>query len=183
MYSRPPLLLAAAKIGDMMINRPWLANYDPGVPESIPYPNVPLYHFLDIAAQKYPDRPCTIFKGAKISYAEMQQTTIWLAAGLKNLGIQKGDRVGLILPNTPQFVIAYFAALRIGAVVVAINPFFKAAEIETLINRTGIETLILLSDAYPLLKDIQSRTAIKRLIVSHLKEAFTPLGSFLFTLL
>ena len=102
-----------------MSDHPWLESYDDAVP---------LFHFLEKSAEDYPERPCTIFKGAKISYREMDALTDQLAAGLASLGIKKGDRVGLFIPNTPQFVMAYFAVLKIGGVVVATNPLYSARE-------------------------------------------------------
>jgi long-chain acyl-CoA synthetase len=89
-----------------MEERPWLAHYDKGVPHSIDYPKEPLFYFLEEAARKYPDHPCTIFKGAKITYKEMNAITDRVAGALASLGIKKGDRVGIFMPNTPQFVMA-----------------------------------------------------------------------------
>ena len=78
-----------------MEDRPWLKYYDTGVPKHIDYPEVPLFYFLEEDARKYPDTPCTIFKGAKISYREMNEITDRLAAGLADIGVKKGDRVGI----------------------------------------------------------------------------------------
>ena len=105
-----------------MNDRPWLQHYDEGVPQTLDYPDIPLFGLLEQAAKNFPDRPCTIFKGAKISYREMDEKSDRLAAGLAALGVKKGDRVGIFMPNTPQFVMAYFAILKAGGVVVATNP-------------------------------------------------------------
>ena len=113
-----------------MNDRPWLAHYDKGVPQTIEYPKAPLFHFLEEAAQKYPDRACTIFKGAVISYREMNALTDHMAAALVELGVKKGDRVGIFMPNTPQFVMAFFGILKAGGVVVATNPLYTPPEIE-----------------------------------------------------
>jgi long-chain acyl-CoA synthetase len=112
-----------------MSERPWLKNYDAGVPETIEYPEIPLLDLLSQAAEKYPESACTIFKGARITYQEMDVITDRLAAGLTSIGIKKGDRVGIFMPNTPQFVMAYFAVLKLGAIVVAINPLYTAREL------------------------------------------------------
>ncbi|PIZ26234.1 MAG: long-chain fatty acid--CoA ligase, partial [Chloroflexi bacterium CG_4_10_14_0_8_um_filter_57_5] len=90
-----------------MKEHPWFKRYDKGVPRTIDYPAVPLYYFLEESARKYPDKPCTIFKGATISYKEMDLLTDKVAAALAALGVKKGDRVGVFMPNTPQFVMAY----------------------------------------------------------------------------
>ncbi len=105
-----------------MEERPWLKKYDPGVPYHIEYPPVPLFYFIEEAARKYPDRPCTIFKGAHVTYAEMNALTDRLAAGLTEMGVKKGDPVGIFMPNSPQFVMAFYAILKAGGVVVATNP-------------------------------------------------------------
>jgi len=165
-----------------MSEKPWLARYDEGVPHHIDYPEVPLFYLLEEAARKYPDSPCTIFKGAKVSYREMNDLTDRLAAGLASLGVKKGDRVGIFMPNTPQFVLAYFAILKLGAVVVATNPLYSAREIEHQTNDAGIEVMLVMSNFYNLIKEVQPKTRLKTLVVTNLKEFLPPILSFLFTL-
>jgi long-chain acyl-CoA synthetase len=167
----------------MMSNRPWLERYDEGVPQNIDYPEVPLFHFLEESAWKYPDTPCTIFKGAKISYREMNAITDRLAAGLASVGIKKGDRVGIFIPNTPQFVMAYFAILKIGGIVVATNPMYSPREIKHQANDAGVEVMIVMSNFYTRIKDLQPETKIRTLIVTNIKETLPPITAFLFTLL
>ncbi|MCK7480894.1 MAG: AMP-binding protein [Candidatus Moduliflexus flocculans] len=98
---------------------------------------MPLFHFLEEAARKYPDRACTIFKGAVISYQEMNALTDSIAAALVEMGVKKGDRVGIFMPNTPQFVMVYYGILKAGGVVVATNPLYTPPEIEHQIKRRG----------------------------------------------
>ena len=135
-----------------MENRPWFKHYDDGVPLSIDYPPVPLHHFLEESARKYPTSPCTIFKGAKITYGEMNDLTDRLAAELAEVGVKKGNRVSLFMPNTHQFVMAYFAILKIGGVVVATNPLYSAREIEYQLNDAGVETMLVMSNYYNLIR-------------------------------
>lgn len=165
-----------------MSDHPWLESYDDEVPQSLEYPEVPLYHFLEASAEKYPNQPCTIFKGAKISYQEMVKLTDRLAAGLASLGIKKGDRVGLFIPNTPQFVMAYFAVLKIGGVVVATNPLYSAHEIEHQANDSGMEIMIVMSNFYNRVKEVQAKTKIRQLVVTNIKETLPSVLRFLFTL-
>lgn len=165
-----------------MSDHPWLESYDEEVPQSLKYPQVPLYYFLEASAEKYPNQPCTIFKGAKISYQEMVILTDRLAAGLASLGIKKGDRVGLFIPNTPQFVMAYFAVLKIGGVVVATNPLYSANEIEHQANDSGLEVMIVMSNFYNRVKEVQAKTKIRQLVVTNIKETLPPVLRFLFTL-
>ena len=162
--------------------RIWLKRYDEGVPHHIDYPPVPLFYFLEEAARKYPTASCTVFKGAKISYREMNDLTDRLAAGLADLGVKKGDRVGLFIPNTPQFVMAYFAVLKLGAVVVATNPLYSPREIEHQVKDAGIEVMILMSNFYKIIKEVQPNTKIKTLVVTNIKETLPPILAFLFGL-
>ncbi len=166
-----------------MSDRPWLENYDEGVPQTIDYPETPIFYFLEESARKYPDAPCTIFKGAKISYQEMVGRTDRFAAALAGLGVKKGDRVGIFIPNTPQFVIAYYGALKAGAVVVATNPLYTPREIEHQANDAGIEVMIVMSNFYNTVKEVQPKTKIKTIVVTNIKETLPPLTAFLFTLL
>ncbi|HEY61950.1 MAG TPA: long-chain fatty acid--CoA ligase [Anaerolineae bacterium] len=166
-----------------MENRSWLKHYDEGVPKTIDYPKVPLFYFLEESARKYPDKPCTIFKGAEISYKEMNNLTDRLAAGLAEIGVKKGDRVGIFIPNTPQFLMAYFATLKAGGIVVATNPLYSPKEIEHQANDSGMEVMIVMSNFYNTVKEVQPKTKIKKLIVTNIKETLPPLTAFLFTLL
>ena len=165
-----------------MNERSWLKRYDEGVPKHIEYPAIPLFKLLEEAAKKYPNRPCTIFKGAVITYQEMNQLTDRLAAGLAEIGIKKGDRVGIFMPNIPQFVLSYFAILKAGAIVVATNPLYTSREIEHQVNDAGIEIMLVMSSFYKLLKETQPRTKIRTLIVTNIKEALPSTTRLLFTL-
>jgi len=165
-----------------MNDRPWIAHYDKGVPGTIEYPKVPLFHFLEESARKYPDRACTIFKGAVISFKEMNEKADQIAAALAEMGLKKGDRVGIFMPNTPQFVMAYFGILKAGGVVVAINPLYVAPEIAYQANDAGIEIMFVMTNFYQTIKAAQPNTKIRKLIVTNIKEALPPITSLLFTL-
>ncbi|GAB4496100.1 MAG: long-chain fatty acid--CoA ligase [Anaerolineales bacterium] len=165
-----------------MNEKPWLKKYDEGVPHHIDYPQKSLVYLLEQAAEKYPSSACTIFKGARISYQEMNRLTDRLAAGLASLGVKKGDRVGLFMPNTPQFVMAYFAVLKLGGVVVATNPLYSDREIEHQVNDAGIEVMIVMSNFYKTIKRVQPNTRIRKIVVTNLKETLPGLLRFLFTL-
>jgi len=166
-----------------MNDRPWLAHYDKGVPQTVEIPEAPLFYFLQEAARKYPDRACTIFKGAVISYREMEALTNHMAAALVEIGVKKDDRVGIFMPNVPQFIIAYFGILKAGGVVVAVNPTYPPDEVLTPVNDANIEIMFTLSRFYKTLKAVRERSKLKRIIVSNIKEALPPFTSLLFTLL
>jgi long-chain acyl-CoA synthetase len=164
-----------------MESRPWLAHYDKGVPHSIQYPAVPIFHFLEESAKKFPNRPCTIFKGATISFREMDAITDRLAAALAGMGVKKGDRVGIFIPNTPQFVMIYFGILKAGGVVVAMDSRFTAPEIARQANDAGLEIMCVMSNFYKTMKEAQPNTGIKTLIVTNIKETLPPVLRTLFT--
>jgi long-chain acyl-CoA synthetase len=163
--------------------KPWLAHYDKGVPQTIEIPNVPLFHFLEESARKYPDRACTIFKGAVITYKEMNAITDRVAAALADMGVKKGDRVGIFMPNTPQFVMAFFGILKAGGVVVATNPLYTPPEIEHQASDAGIEYMFVMTNFYNTIKKAQPKTKIRKLIVTNLKETLPPVMRVLFSLL
>jgi long-chain acyl-CoA synthetase len=165
-----------------MKERSWFSHYDEGVPREIDYPQINLHEMLRKSAEAYPQRACTIFKGATVTYAEMNALSDQLAAGLRDLGVKKGTPVGLFMVNLPQFVMAFYAILKAGGVVVAFNPLYKAREIEHQVNDSGIEIMIALSMYYEKIKAVRGNTSLKTLVVSNLKEALPGLLRFLFTL-
>jgi long-chain acyl-CoA synthetase len=112
----------------------------------------------------------------------MEEITDRLAAGLASIGVRKGDRVGIFMPNTPQFVMAYFAILKLGGIVVATNPLYSAREIVHQANDAGIEVMMVMSNFYNLIKEVQPDTKIRTLVVTNIKETLPPILSFLFTL-
>lgn len=164
----------------MSTDRPWIAHYDPGVLANLEYPSKPLFHFLEQSALKYPDRACTIFRGAVITFREMDQITDRIAAGLAAMGVKKGDRVGVLMPNTPQFVMAYFGILKAGAAVVATNPLYTPPEIANQARDAGIEIMFVMADFYANVKIAQRDSNIRKLIVTNLEETLPPLGRLAF---
>jgi long-chain acyl-CoA synthetase len=112
----------------------------------------------------------------------MDELTDRLAAGLASIGVSKGDRVGIFMPNTPQFVMAFFAILKLGAIVVATNPLYSEREIEHQANDAGIEVMLVMSNFYNLIKKVQPKTKIRTVVVTNLKETLPQILAFLFTL-
>jgi long-chain acyl-CoA synthetase len=149
-----------------MTSRPWLARYDAGVPPHLEYPAVPVFHFLDEAARRCPERPCLIFQDQTSTYSEVASQTDGLASALLNFGIRKGERVGIFMPNCPEFVLAYFAILKAGAVVVAINPLYTPTEIVHQVNDAGLETIFCAAGLYERIKIAQPETNMSRIIVT-----------------
>jgi long-chain acyl-CoA synthetase len=167
---------------EKMAKFPWLNFYDEGVPHTLEYPDITLQQFLADTVAKYPDRACTIFKGAEITYKEMDELSDRLAAGFVSVGLKKGDRVGLFMPNTPQFLIAFYGILKAGGIVVATNPLYTEREIEYQVNDAGVEMMVLMTNNYEKVKNIQHKTKIKKIIATNIKETLPPLLRVLFTL-
>lgn len=163
---------------------PWLRNYDPQVPQTIDYPNQPLQRFLEDAARKFPTHTALIFKGRAITYRKLNQLCDAVAAGLHASGFQAGDRAVVYMPNSPQFIIAYYGILKAGGVVVATNPLYTERELEHQLHDCGAETVFVLSLYYNLLKRVQAtgHTNVKRVIVSNIKEYLPAHLRILFTL-
>jgi long-chain acyl-CoA synthetase len=150
----------------MLTYRPWLTRYDAGVPHYINYPSVPIFHFLDEGARLCPGRACLIYKGEILTYSQLASQTNQIAAALIHLGIRKGERVGIFMPNCPEFVLAYFAILKAGGVVVAINPLYTPPEIVHQVNDAGVEMVFSAGSLYERIKTAQPETGIRRVIVS-----------------
>ncbi len=165
------------------MEKPWLKFYDEGVPATIDYPRTVMPQVLADTAKKHPDRTATIFKGARLTYRELNELVDRFAAGLQQLGVKKGDRVAIHLPNCPQFPISYYAILQVGGIVVPCNPMYVAREMEHQLNDSGAEVIITLSAFYPLIKQIRDRTNLRHVIVAKIKTYFPGLLKLLFTLL
>ncbi len=162
---------------------PWLAHYDAGVPQTLaPYADRTLLDYLTDAARTRPTDAALLFKGATITTAALEDLSDALASAFQTLGIGRGDRVALLLPNCPQFFIAQFAAWKIGAIVAPLNPIYTEHELEWPLLEHGIETIVTLTRFYQRVKRVQPRTALKRVIAANIKESFPPLLRTLFTL-
>jgi long-chain acyl-CoA synthetase len=162
---------------------PWLSHYDAGVPATLePYPHRTLLDALAERARTQPNRPATLFKGATVSYGELERLSDACASALAALGVKRGDRVGLVLPNCPQFFIAEFGAWKLGAIVAPLNPIYTEHELEGPLRDHGIDTVITLTRFYQRIKNVQPRTGVKRVVATNIKEFFPPLLRLLFTL-
>jgi long-chain acyl-CoA synthetase len=167
----------------MISAAPWLSHYDPGVPATLaPYPDRTLVDYLADAARARPDAPALLFKGARITFADLDRLSDACASAFSAIGIRRGDRVGLLLPNCPQFFIAEFGAWKVGAIVAPLNPTYTERELEGPIRENGIETIVTLTRFYRRVKQVQPGTPLRRVIATNIKEYFPPLLRVLFTL-
>lgn len=145
--------------------RPWLKHYAQGVRPHLEYPSIPLYKFLDDAVANYPDVPATIFQESTLTYRELGRMVDSMAGALAGLGVGRGDRVSIMLPNCPQLVVSYYGILKAGAVVVQTNPMYMERELEYQLNNSGSETIIIHDVFYPRLQNIKVQTTIKNVII------------------
>jgi long-chain acyl-CoA synthetase len=134
----------SSRMAKLLPERPWLANYDIGVPHTIAVPTITLNQLLRSAASRFPRRPALVFEGAQITYRQLLKDVMRFTAGLQSRGVKPNDRVMLLLPNIPQMVIAYFGVLEAGAVAVFSHPITEEEEFIRQLNTTQARILITL---------------------------------------
>ncbi|MET0167888.1 MAG: long-chain fatty acid--CoA ligase [Vicinamibacterales bacterium] len=162
--------------------RPWLAHYDADVAHSIaPYPDKTLIDYLADLSRAHGDRPAVLFKGASVSYRRLETQSDAFAAAVVSLGVRPGDRVALLLPNCPQFMVAQFGIWKAGGVVVALNPIYSERELEAALESTGAVLAIALTPFYGRVKAVQRRTRLRGVIATSIKEYLPPALRLLFT--
>ena len=155
--------------------RPWLASYPPDVPHSLaPFPEKPVWSLLEESAERFPDAGAVAFPVApmarRLTYRQLKEEAERFAGALLSLGVGKGDRVGLVLPNSPQYVVAFFAVQRLGAVAVGNNPLYTQREMTHQLKDAGIETLIVLDRLYPLIGRIRDEVGLKQVVVTEIGD-------------
>ncbi len=153
-------------------DKPWLSHYDPGVPEHIDYETPCMPDFLERSAQRFPDHMALVFQGYSLSFREMNQMVLRFARALHEFGIRKGDRVAILLPNMIPCVVCYYAALKIGAVVVMNNPLYSDRELEHQFNDSEAKILITLDLLANRMIDLRPKTRIGKII-------YTSIGDYL----
>ena len=160
-----------------MEDAPWFRHYEEGVPRTISFPEITLPAALDQTAKRYPGRVALRFyldarlPVPALTYRQLQDATLRFATALFQLGVRKGDRVALMLPNCPQFVIAFYGAMRIGAIPVNTNPMYVSREMREQFEDSGCETVVLLDQFYPRLREIHAATRVRRVIVVDVAES------------
>ena len=164
------------------MQKQWLKKYPANIPESIQYPHKTISDFLSDTAERFPQKTAIIFFGKKINYKELHSLTIKFTNALVNMGVKKGDRVAIMLPNCPHEVIAYYSVLKIGAIVVQFNPLYTERETEYQLNDSGSETIIALDTLYPNFKNIINKTRIKNIILCSVSDFLPFPKNFLYRL-
>lgn len=161
---------------------PWKRHYTDNVPGSLQYPKIVIDEMLRSTSHNYPKNPSLIFGGNKITYQELDRLVDRFASALFKLGVRKGDRIALLLPNCPQIVIAFYSIFRLGAIAVPTNPVYQEREIAYQIENAGAETLITLDLLYPRVSSISNQTSLKNIIITSIKEYLPSFKKMLYPL-
>jgi len=156
--------------------RPWQRHYDYTVPPTIRYPRIPLHELLGIPSGTYPDKAALNFYGTEMTFWKLRNLVLRMANALGKLGVQKGDRVGMNLPNCPQYLIANYAALSLGAIVVNLNPMYTAEELKHAAQKTGMTTLFTFDMVLPNIQALCQQVEIPRVIVTKVTDYINGMG-------
>lgn len=162
---------------------PWVQCYEAHVPTTLDIPDTPLPDCLRRNARRHPKHTALVFFNARMTFKELNDAVDRFAAGLQKMGVARGDRVALYMPNCPQYVIAYYGVLRAGAVVVPCNPLYVAREIRQQIVDAGATVAVVLSSFYNTLREVRAETPLETVIVANIKEYFPTVLRTAFTLL
>ncbi|WP_048064321.1 long-chain-fatty-acid--CoA ligase [Archaeoglobus fulgidus] len=157
------------EVPEFVKNRYWLERaWIEGVPADVEIPEKPLYEVIDEVCQKYADRTAIIFYGAEIKYGQLKEYTDRFATSLAKMGIKKGDVVAIYSPNCPQFVIAYYGAMKAGATVTALSPLFAPREVEYQLNDSGAKVLVTVEQLYPNFAAVRENTGVEEVLVANI---------------
>lgn len=154
----------------LLAERPWLAHYESGVPHTLDIPRLPLTRFLDRAVRRFPHRPAIRFLGKTLTYRRLDAEVGRMANALRGLGIEQGERVMILLPNCPQLVIAYYATLRLGAVVVMGNPLAEPEEIVRQARESGAKVLVTMPRMQEVALAARAQSNVRRVIYSRTRD-------------
>jgi long-chain acyl-CoA synthetase len=165
--------------GDLEMNKLWFRSWPKDVPKHIAFPKISLAALLTKSAEKHPNKTALIYFDAKMDYRELDLLSNRFARAMVDLGVKKGDRIALFLPNIPQFVIAYYGAIKSGAIVTAISSMYKEREVEFQLRDSGAETIVALDLFYPIVSKVMKKTRLKRVIIARLKDYMPRTKAFL----
>ena len=153
-----------------MTEKIWLKNYPPDIPARLAYEEIPLQEYLTRAAEKSPTKIAIHFLGKELTYQELYESSLKFANYLRKIGIEKGDRVAVMLPNCPQNVISYFGILYAGGIVVQTNPLYTEREIEYQLKDSGAKAIVSLDILYPRIMKVWKETDLENIIITAVKD-------------
>ncbi|MFW9932062.1 MAG: AMP-binding protein, partial [Candidatus Thorarchaeota archaeon] len=148
------------------MDRPWLKNYVGNTPPDIKLPDGPLYGYLDRAVKEFPDNIALYYEGVEMTYQELGEAVDKAAYGFAKMGVKKGDSVAIMLPNCPQFIIAYYAALKCGAIITPVNPLAMPKELRIYLQDTGAKTIVALNFFYKNVMAVREETNLENVIIT-----------------
>jgi len=158
--------------------RPWLKWYAEGVPKDIEIPEKSIPEMIDEAVKKWGNETGTVFYGRKMKHKEIHELSLKFATALHDLGVKKGDRVALLLPNCPQFMIAYFGILRIGAAASSMSPLYSPREIKHQLNDSGSKIVVCLDLLFENVEKVWGETGLQHAIITSVEEYLPSSGRF-----
>lgn len=167
---------------EYLLDRPWVHHYEERVPAQLTIPDQPLTWLLDQTVSTYPSHTAIVYYGTKLNYAQLSSLANRFAIILQKLGIKKGDRVAIALPNIPQYPIAFYGALRAGAVVVPTNPLYTEREMQHQMADSGARVLVMLEDFYPVVRAIRANTQLEQIILTNPADFLPPVLHTLYPL-
>lgn len=152
------------------LEKKWLEHYPDEIAKTLSYDEKPLFYYLEEAVRQHPEKKAIHFLGKEMTYRELYESALKLANELKKLGLQKGDRAAVMLPNCPQNVISYYAILFVGGVVVQTNPLYTERELEHQLADAGAKIIICLDLVYPRVMKVKDKTKLEHVIVTGVKD-------------
>ena len=155
----------------MKTDKPWFNLWPPEVPKHIDYPRIPLQEILQKTAEVCSEKTALICGERLFTYAQLELLSNQFANALAQLGVKKGDRVAIFLPNIPQFVIAFFGVLKSGAVATTISPLHREREVEYQLSDSGAQTVVALDSLFPVLEADWAKTQVENVILTSLNES------------
>ena len=153
-----------------MTEKVWLTSYPEGIPHTLDFPEIPVQQFLTEAAQEVPEKVALHFMGKEMTYKELHQSALKFANYLRSLGVEKGDRVAVMLPNCPQAVIAYYGTMYAGGIVVQTNPLYTERELQYQMADSGAKVILVMDILYPRTMKIIKETNLENVIVTGIKD-------------
>lgn len=166
----------------VVATRPWVKYYEAGVPVELDIPAYPLTWLLEQTVSRYPGQTALIYYGTRLSYTQLSTLTSRFAQALLRLGIQKGDRVAIALPNIPQYPIAFYGAMKAGAVVVPTNPLYTEREMQYQLADSGARAVIMLDMFYPVVRAVREKTRLEHIIITSVTDYLPPVLRTLYPL-
>ncbi len=155
-------------------DRPWFRFWPPRVTRRMDYPRVPLFNIVEVSAMRYPGKDVIIYYGFRVRYSELWDSIIRLSAFLYNLGVDRGDRVAIYMPNTPHWIISFFGILRANAIAVPINPLVAPDVLEYILKETGVKAVITLTQLLPRLLSVKDKVPSLKYVIAGRYRDYLP---------